>query len=150
MIIIQRKRKGFIQNHFSKREESGSGFTLIELLVVVAIIGILSAVVLASLGRAREKARDARRVSDVGQIRTALELYYDTELLYPVATTSLVPDYMPSYPTDPGTNSYEYWGNGTYYCIGVNLEDDNHPALANASSGCALTTLSTSDYAVSN
>jgi prepilin-type N-terminal cleavage/methylation domain-containing protein len=52
------------------------GFTLIELLVVIAIIGILSATVLVSLNTTRLKARDARRLSDMQQIQTALELYY--------------------------------------------------------------------------
>src|SRR3990167_4452603 len=63
------------------------GFTLIELLVVIAIIGILSSIVLASLNSARQKGRDARRVSDIKQLQLALELYYDSNptLGYPTA-----------------------------------------------------------------
>jgi prepilin-type N-terminal cleavage/methylation domain-containing protein len=53
------------------------GFTLIELLVVIAIIGLLSSVALASLSTARTKARDAKRVSDIKNIFTALQLYQD-------------------------------------------------------------------------
>jgi prepilin-type N-terminal cleavage/methylation domain-containing protein len=59
------------------------GFTLIELLVVVAIIGLLASVVIVSIQSARMKGRDARRIADFAQIRTALELYVDTNSYYP-------------------------------------------------------------------
>jgi len=60
----------------TKKLIRASGFTLIELLVVIAIIGILASVVLASLNQSRVQARDAARVAQLGQIVTALNLYY--------------------------------------------------------------------------
>ena len=59
------------------------GFTLIELLVVIAIIGLLSTLAVVALNNARAKARDAKRVADVKQIQTALELYYNECAGYP-------------------------------------------------------------------
>ena len=50
-------------------------FTLIELLVVVSIIGLLSSVTLASLSGTRESARDSKRIQEIKQINTAIQLY---------------------------------------------------------------------------
>ncbi|MBU6321765.1 MAG: type II secretion system protein [Patescibacteria group bacterium] len=98
------------------------GFTLIELLVVIAIIGLLSSIVLASLNTARAKARDAKRMSDLHQLQTALELYASVNNGYPVTNAwwgvcssfgshaltgsngyipNLAPTYIPTLPVDP-------------------------------------------------
>jgi prepilin-type N-terminal cleavage/methylation domain-containing protein len=53
------------------------GFTLIEMLVVIAMIGLLSAVVLVALGPSRNKAKDARIMSDVKQIVAIGQTFYD-------------------------------------------------------------------------
>jgi len=104
------------------------GFTLIELLVVIAIIGVLSSVVLASLNTARAKARDAKRLSDIGSLQIALELYYNSNNQYPPVcgaassgvyvagwSTLLSSVYMSRMPDDPINTAGQY---GYYYCSG--------------------------------
>ena len=85
------------------------GFTLIELLVVVAIIGLLSSVVLTSLNSAKAKSRDTRRMTDLRQVQTALELYYSTNGSYPSTGSNywgICSGYNPGGKTNSGANGY--------------------------------------------
>lgn len=128
--------KDMSYNRFYKK-----GFTLVELLVVIAIVGIVSTVVIGGTGesRARARARDNRRISDIKTIQLGLALYYDVNKSYPVGTdvsilnTKLVLDkYLPEIPNDPTLGTYEYIGSLTQYCLGAKLEvvtppGDNDP-----------------------
>ena len=109
--------------------KKNKGFTLIELLVVIAIIGLLATLAVVSLNTARQKSRDARRVSDIKQVQTALEMYSSTNNSYPVAATWALMDTalateMPTVPTNPGPGgtAYTYVGTASTYTITFTLE----------------------------
>lgn len=88
------------------RNKNKAGFTLIELLVVIAIIGLLASVVLLALNGARAKSRDAKRLADVRQMASALEIFFNDFNSYPTAsnTNYLVPNYIGVTPVAPTPN----------------------------------------------
>lgn len=107
-------------------KQKQQGFTLIELLVVIAIIGLLASVVLLALNSARARSRDAKRLADVRQMSSAIELYVNDFGTYPSTLASLTPTYLTAVPTAPtpvdGTcdstyNSYVYTPGSTSYTI---------------------------------
>lgn len=131
-------------------QKKQNGFTLLELLIVVVIIIILAGISFIALNGQRAKARDAQRISDVKQIRTALEFYFSNEGEYPLienevvigsqdrerlcskndgsfvsAQTTCNQDsiYMSTLPTDPlSGQEFTYTGSAEGYDISFELE----------------------------
>lgn len=58
---------------FSRRRPAG--FTLVELLTVIAVVGILSAIVLATVGKVRRNAHQTRSVANLRQIGSSVQLF---------------------------------------------------------------------------
>lgn len=107
-------------------------FTLIELLVVIAIIGILAAVVIASLNSARTKAKDTAIIAQAKQIMTAVEMYYNDNGAYPITgcgincgidlstLTTFISAYISYMPNSP-TLAYAVSSGGSFYGLRVIL-----------------------------
>jgi len=127
------------------KQTSQSGFTLIEILVVMVIIGILATIGLGSFQSSQVKSRDATRKSDLKQIGSALETYYNDVGQYPTGTGGLIngcsggsscawgdsftdsngTNYMIEIPTDPRDNFSYYYSSadGSSYQIYARLEN---------------------------
>jgi hypothetical protein len=116
----------------------------------------LSGIIIANLSGAKGKARDAKRISDVGNLQLALELYFDRCNRYPAGVSGTLSfddancpkqnstagrvykmiDFISSLPVptneaSPSQTNYYYVTNGTYtdYVLRANLESSNAAVL---------------------
>ena len=105
-------------------------------MVAIAIIALLTGIITVNLTKSRAKGRDAKRISDIGLLQLALELYFDRCNKYPMPTpltissnTSFTIDptsscttsngttvtiktfiaTIPVPPTGGGETAYQYW-----------------------------------------
>ena len=112
------------------------GFTLIELLVVISIIAILAVVGITLFSGAQNKARDARRKSDIIAMSKAMEVNYVVGSGYPTAvSTAWFSDQ--AIPSNPGPYGASYATNTittTSYVFCATLENStgNYTGLTGA------------------
>jgi prepilin-type N-terminal cleavage/methylation domain-containing protein len=115
--------------------ETRKGFTLIELLIVVVIIGLLASIAIPKFGRTRERAYFSAIKSDLKNLASAQELYYNSNNF--------------TYGGSAGTDAATVSGLGFGLSKGVQVTirdaattgwsaDATHAALVAASQNCAV------------
>lgn len=140
-----------INKFYLKLAENNRGISLVELMVAISIIGATATIASAQIDDILPMARDAQRKANIRQVQTALNIYYDDHLEYPISVNNMpsVSDwskiekiledpeamYMPEVPQDPlNTNDYvfKYWSDGQKFKITYETEDpaDNSPLTA--------------------
>jgi general secretion pathway protein G len=120
------------------RLKSRSAFTLIELLVVIAIIGLLATLSVIALSNARAKSRDSKRLADIKQMQTSLEMYYTETSHYPTvsefnsgaisfySSSTGTTTYMNIIPAAPTPNDGPCSANGNGYIYSPNADGSSY------------------------
>lgn len=136
--------------------KKNKGFTLLEMLVVFSIIGILLAFTTGALISARKTSRDAKRKTDLEQLRGAIELFKADNSAYPITTGNINPSlnalkgplpapvYIAKLPNDPdATRNYFYVsllsGGGYALCAGLENSSSLVPNCGTRSCGTSVT-----------
>ena len=140
-------RRGLSDEPVYRRERGSILHLLWQIVPAVAVLGILAAIAIPAyqdyVNRAQVAADDRQRAADLTMIQNALDYYHVDHNAYPVSETqtfdaagfaaaldSLVTDgYIARLPSDPGGGSYSYQStaDGTYYCLGADMEGPPPP-----------------------
>ena len=86
-----------------------SGFTLIELLIVIVVLGILAAVVIFALSGVTSSSAVSACNADAKSVEVAIAAYNTQNGAFPGNSTSLVPTYLHTFPS-----------NGSHYTVSMN------------------------------
>lgn len=119
---------GFSFRRVHSSSHSRGGFTLIEILVVITIIAILTASGMVAYIQIGKNARDARRKSDLEQLRSALVLYRTDFNAYPASVNwsnmSPIQNYISSASmSDPKGVNYSYTSDTVTFQVCATLEN---------------------------
>lgn len=101
-IIVSDKLTKEEINKIVPNKEKNSSVLMIIIIFFAAIvmIGLIASLSIAALSNARERARDAERMADLGQMRIALEMYFNDNASYP-DNLNLLKEYLYIIPVNP-------------------------------------------------
>lgn len=110
------------------------GFTLVELLIVIAIISILVTVVLIAINPRRiiSDTNDTKKRTELNQIKTSLQLYFNDNGAYPDDAADLIAELEPDYNRDvPKKDFYGYKKKSdTDYLLGAVMDEPSPDDIA--------------------
>jgi prepilin-type N-terminal cleavage/methylation domain-containing protein len=125
------------------------GFTLIELLVVIAVIGILAGIVLVSVRKAPDAAKDARIQSALTQVRSVAQMeYIDTNTYISVCngtalgTSTELATLHADIINNNGNVTETCYASSSAYCVKAQLKKDPLKFFCVDSTGSTLTAIS--------
>jgi general secretion pathway protein G len=139
----QLARRGLSDEPAYRRRHLNIVHLLFRLVPAILVLAVLAAIAIPAFQDYTVKAQDKQRIADIGLIQVALDYYHLDHNAYPVSETqtsdaagfaaaldSLVTDgYLARLPSDPGGGTYRYQStaDGTYYCLGADVEGPPPP-----------------------
>jgi len=124
-----------------------AGFSLIELLVVISIIGVLTTVLVMNFVGSRERARDAQKIQNLNNIKSALRMYYNDNQVYPTNINNLVSSYIASLGDMTGVG-YTQLSSGDGFRLTTTLEVGAGDEDINSQRNCGIATTEDRVYTV--
>ena len=107
------------------------GFTLVEIMIVVAIIGLLAAIAIPSILRARTQSQATACINNLRQMDAASQQIATANNLGPGATINFPTDLTPYIKTDPSGNLPGCPANGNYNILPVGTNPEAVCSLGN-------------------
>ena len=95
------------------REKAVKGFSIVEIMVALVIIGVLTAMVIPNLLKARIAGNEAAALAGLKAVYSAVQLYYEKNNAYPesladLAQTDSSPAYIDAGITSGSKDGYEF------------------------------------------
>lgn len=120
---------------------NNQAFTLVELLVAISIMAVLMALLMPNFMSARERARDAQKIQDLGAMKSALRIYYNDKQAYPTGAGGSLDNTFSGYMTNAANLGYTYGyyqtdsGDGFVTCVGLESGQGNDDLESQAKCG---------------